>query len=109
MKLKDINKLTNYMLSNFINEIGLDGKYFISNKTCPIVFSSILGCGEYVSPQETEKINNIINSLGSKIDDKAKNIIKNRGIIRVNIKYKEINNLNHDFFITMIHEKNTLL
>ena len=106
MKLKEINELTNNMLSTFINEIGLDGDYFISNKTCPIVFADLMGyCGDYISPQYQNELGIVINSLGDSIDDKAKKIIRNRGIIRINNQYKKVNDLNPDFLITIIHEK----
>ena len=106
MKLKDINELSNKMLSNFVNEIGLDGDYFISNKTCPIIFSNVLGCGEYIYPNSKNRLDNIINSLGDKIDDRSKNIIKNRGIIIINKKYKDrFEDDEEDFFITINHEK----
>lgn len=106
MKLKDINELTNNMLSNFINEIGLDGNYFVSNKTCPIIFAKLMGyCGDYISPNYQNKLDMVISFLGDSIDDKAKKIIRNRGVIRVNSKYRKTSSLDPDFLITIIHEK----
>lgn len=104
MELKEINSKAKEMLANFVNEIGLDGEYYIeANGNTPVAFGKVLvdSLGEYMTP-ESRRLENFLK--GKKLDSKVEKIIKDRGLILLNDVYKE-KQPDADLYITLIHEK----
>lgn len=102
MDLKEIRDKLKKMLSNFIDEIGLDGEYYVSGCNCPMAWGNpkINSSGEFVSPR-TERLRGILEN--SKFDEKTKNILNQSGLILINQNYKQ-KKPDSDLFITAIHE-----
>ena len=103
MNIDEIDKITSKMLATFINELGLDGDFFISNRTCPMVFIDLAVPGKYISPGDKNSINRLINTLN--LNDNAKKVIKRYGIIKINKKYLNKEQMDADFWVNIIHEK----
>lgn len=104
MELKEINKKTEAMLVNFVNELGLDGQYYTeTNGRTPVAFGKVLidALGEYMTP-ESRRLKSFLK--GKKITAEAEKIINNRGLIVLNEKYKN-REPDADLFVTLIHEK----
>ena len=102
MDLKEISEKSKKILSNFVDEIGLDGEFYVSGCKCPMVWGrpKFNGCGEFVSPS-SERLEKILQN--SKYNEKTKKILSERGIILINQKYRQ-KEPNPDLFITAIHE-----
>ncbi|MBQ6497111.1 MAG: hypothetical protein IJI58_00145 [Bacilli bacterium] len=41
MDIKKLKKITDIMIANFVNKLGLDGKSYVSSNNCPIVFGDL--------------------------------------------------------------------
>ena len=102
MELKEIREKSNRMLANFIDEIGLDGDFYVSNCNYPMVWGKpkLNACGEFVAPS-SERLEKILQS--SKYDEKTKRILNEKGLILINENYKQ-KEADSDFFVTIIHE-----
>ena len=87
MKLKEISDKSKKMLSNFVNEIGLNGEFYVSVCNCPMAWGrpKFNGCGEFVSPR-SERLEGILQN--SKYDEKTKKILSRRGLILINQNFK---------------------
>ena len=75
MELKEINSKVKEMLANFVNEIGLEGEYYIeANGNTPVAFGKVLvdSLGEYVTP-ESRRLEKFLK--GKKLDPKIEKII----------------------------------
>lgn len=102
MKLKEISDKSKKMLSNFVNEIGLNGEFYVSVCNCPMAWGrpKFNGCGEFVSPG-SERLEGILQN--SKYDEKTKKILSRRGLILINQNYRQKES-DPDLFVTTIHE-----
>lgn len=102
MDLKEIRDKSKKMLSNFVDEIGLNGEFYVSECNCPMAWGKpkFNGCGEFVSPG-SERLEGILQN--SKYDEKTKNILSQRGLILINQNYRQ-KEPDPDLFVTTIHE-----
>ena len=90
----------NKMIAKFVNNLGLDGEYYVSVNKCPKMWGNIPIDGKFISAKSPELLS-ILNSI--KIDPEKKKIIFNEGLILLNKKYKNITN-NPKTITTLIHE-----
>lgn len=103
MELKEFNNKAREMLANFVNEIGLDGEaYLEANGRTPVTFGKTLvdSDGEYMTP-ESRRLEKFLS--GKKINEKTETVIRNRGLILLNEKYKG-KEPDADMYVTLIHE-----
>lgn len=101
MELKEIRKETKKMLSNFLNEIGLDGEYYSSICNCPMKWEkNILGVGKYLEPG-SGKLEKIIQTSG--YNEKEREILNQRGLIILNQNYRQKED-EPELLVTAIHE-----
>lgn len=85
----------------FVDEIGLDGNYYISLNNCPVVFGNILGSGAFYTA-ESKKLKKYLDKL--QIDNQLKTYLYNRGLIVMNSSYQK-SEANADFLVALIHEQ----
>lgn len=104
MELKELNEKSKAMLAEFINEIGLDGNYYVqTNCKAPVTYgipTGGVGCGEYITPH-SRKMECFLKN--KKFEERILNIMEERGLIVINRKYKN-EEPNFDMFVTVIHE-----
>lgn len=87
MDLKEISEKSKKILANFLDEIGLDGEFYVSTCNCPMTWGEpkFNGCGEFVAPV-SERLEGILQS--KKYDEKTKRILNQRGLILINQNYR---------------------
>ena len=101
MDLKEIKDKSKKMLSNFVDEIGLDGEFYASTcNNCPVTWSNMDAVGEFITP-ESMRMEEILKN--AKYDEKIKKLISQRGIILINKDYKQLEP-DVDLFVTVMHE-----
>ena len=56
MELSEIDQKSKKMLANFLNEIGLNGDYFVEINNTPIEWGKGMHelCGKYYSPESSD-------------------------------------------------------
>ena len=100
--LKQTRELSKQILVNFVDAIGSDGKAFVSLNNCPITWGKpkMGGVGEFVTPY-SKRMQSIL--AKSKMDDKTKEVVNSKGLIIIDLKYREMDT-NPDLFVSIIHE-----
>lgn len=100
--LKQTRELSKQILVNFVDAIGSDGKAFVSLNNCPMTWGKpkMGGVGEFVTPY-SKRMQSIL--AKSKMDDKTKEVVNSKGLIIIDLKYREMDT-NPDLFVSIIHE-----
>lgn len=107
MDLENARKRANKMIENFVNKIGLDGKEYVSQCDCPMIFGKAAtteenngkGC-KYITPgsMDMEKI-----LSGQSIDADMLEQIEERGLILIDERYAN-EEPSPDLYVSIMHE-----
>ena len=102
MDLKEAKEKSKKILSDFIDELGLDGEFYTSINNCPVVFGDPLGdgLGETISPH-SKRLKKII--ANSNYDKKTCKTLYTNGLIIINRDLKEAED-DKELCETIIHE-----
>lgn len=100
MDLKEIREKSKKILSNFVDEIDLDGEFYASICNCPMMWAPHIAPGEFVAP-DSKRLEGILEK--SKLDEKTRRILNQRGLILINQNYRQ-KEADSDLFVTIIHE-----
>jgi len=108
MDLKEVENIAKKMLANFLNEIGIDGDYYVEHCNCPMAWGEpkVEACGEYITPG-SKRLEGVLAKL--ECDDAKREMAEKAGLILVSKKYKDNIELldkekMFDLIVTVIHE-----
>ena len=102
MNLKECRDKAKQILSEFIDSIGYDGKYYVSQTSCPMMWGKpkFGGIGEYIEP-ESERLKFLLSK--SNLDESIKKKVFSSGLIVIDKRYMS-DLSNPDLYGTIIHE-----
>ena len=100
MTIKELKIETDKMIEDFIDCLGLDGKYYVSCMDCPIAFGKTAGIGEFLTAK-SNKLEKFLDN--SNYNDTEKEYINDEGLIVISDELKN-KKLDKDLIITILHE-----
>lgn len=99
---REFDMLAKDILRTFVNEIGLDGDYYVQTDNCPIIYVDGRGISQYISPEDPQ-LKIFLENI--KFDEETELKVKERGLILVREDYKNIETMDSEFLVTIVHEK----
>ena len=106
MDIDKLRKITDIMIANFVNKLGLNGKVYVSSNPCPIVYGDLgafkrVLAGRFYTAESPELKTFLEMNNYSKEDQKK---YLSEGLVVINDYFKD-NPLSKNSLITCIHER----
>ncbi len=103
MEIEELKSKTDEMLKKLVDNLGLDGNYYVSVSKCPIVYTNVDGLCKFLSARSKE-LKEFLEHVN--LDDKKKEYIFNEGLIVINKSLKNGDNFDRiDLYVSLLHEK----
>lgn len=100
MDLEKVRIKSNEMLKKLVDNLDLDGEYYISVNYTPIIFGN-KGANRFLTARSKE-LEKFLDD--NKVDKKRKEFLLDRDLIIINRIYKNTPN-DEDLYVTLIHEQ----
>lgn len=101
MKIVELRDISNEMLSNFVDKLGLDGKAYVESTKCPMIFGDLGVPGKFYTAGDMA-LKRFLES--EKLPQDQKDYILEEGLIVIDSDYKDMP-IDADIITTCIHEK----
>ena len=101
MQITELRDTANNMISKLVDQLGMDGKAYVSSTKCPMMFGDLAAPGKFFtagSPDLKARLSN----LNLKPEDK--DYVFNEGLIIINKDYQDMP-MDSELIVTCIHEK----
>lgn len=102
MEMAELKTVTDRIISNFVDELGLDGESYISSNDCLMAFSRLGPIPGLFHNAESPALKSFLEKLN--IPQKQKDYILSEGLILLNKKYRDLPD-DSALLITCIHER----
>ena len=101
MTIREIHETTNNMIKEFVNQLGLNGDFYVSTNNYPMIFLNMSPLGKFFTA-ESNDLKVRLEHLN--IDKATKKKLLSTGLIAINKKYMN-KPVSPDFLATILHEK----
>lgn len=102
MEIAELKTVTDKIISNFVNNLGLNGESYVSSNACLMAFDKLGPIPGLFHSAESPELKSLVEKLN--ISQKHKDYILSEGLILLNKKYRNSTD-DSELLVTCVHER----